>query len=101
MKTPEEIKTGMQRYINAGSGVCLLDECPLDSDVLSDALTYIHQLEETIMLMKLQMRGDCGCCKHGRDGDMATCNKCLTMREYHPLWEYEGLPEVESHDKPV
>ena len=102
MKTPEEIKKGL------ACGNCF--SCPYFTSVkdpgdcggqaAKDALAYIAQLEETISLMLIQMRGDCGCCKHGRD--MAWCNRCLTSREdYHPLWEYEGLPEVKKDDKPV
>lgn len=60
-----------------------------------EALAYIEQLEETISLMKLQMRGDCGTCTHKYD--IATCDRCLSRKEYHPLWEYEGLPEVQAH----
>lgn len=48
MKTPEEIKTCMQRYINAGHGTCLLDDCPLDGDTLPSALAYITRLEEKV-----------------------------------------------------
>ena len=111
MKTPEEIKKALE-LCTRGSNEKLTEceGCPyyVDSQFLcsiiammKDALTYLHQLEETIMMMKIQMRGDCGCCKHGRDGDMARCNKCLTEKGYHPLWEYEGLPEVKAHDKSV
>ena len=84
---------------------CPYDECGCGrfgkENFPLDVLTYVNQLEETINLMMIQMIGDCGCCKHGRIGDMTTCNKCLTQREYHSLWEYEGLPEVENHEKPV
>ena len=105
MKTPEEIKKALAVH-GAEDGDC--EGCPLNHKLRMDcsellcaaALEYIEQLEETISLMLIQMRGDCGCCKHGRD--MAWCNRCLTSREdYHPLWEYEGLPEVEKDDKPV
>lgn len=103
MKTPEEIKIGL-----ACEETCF--NCPYFKDsksiadcierVQNDALAYINQLEETISLMMIQMRGDCGCCKHGKD--MAWCNRCLTSRgDYHPLWEYEGLPEVKKDDKPM
>lgn len=65
-----------------------------DAPKKRETLAYIEQLEEQIDLMQIQMRGDCGCCKHGKDDDMTRCNQCLTRREYHPLWEYEGLPEL-------
>lgn len=105
MKTPEEIKVGLACEVSCNN-------CPYYKDtkcigdcggrVNKDALAYIAQLEETISLMMIQMRGDCGCCLHGRDGSRERCGKCLTSQKvYHPLWEYEGLPEVQKDDKPV
>ena len=107
MKTPKEIKKalgccsrGVSWSSTCAKGCPYLDVYKCATVLQSDALAYIAQLEETISLMMIQMRGDCGCCKHGRD--MARCNKCLTSREgYHPLWEYEGLPEVLKDDKPM
>lgn len=104
MKTPEEIKKALKLCAYDG---CQEDryECPFGGSVMcienmvTDALAYIEQLEETISLMRIQMQGDCGCCKHGQD--MARCNKCLTEKEYHPLWEYEGLPEVKGREQSV
>ena len=108
MKTPEEIKKGLETCTRDGNEMLKKCEgCPYGvegyftcaiTDMMKDALSLITQLEETISLMKIQMRGDCGCCAHGKDGDMTLCNKCLTGREYHPLWEYEGLPEVKAHE---
>lgn len=66
-----------------------------DAPKKREALAYIEQLEETISLMKIQMRGDCGTCRN-KDA-LATCDRCLSRKEYHPLWEYEGLPEVKAH----
>lgn len=99
MRTPEEIKIGLACEVSCNN--CAYYKGTLDGEdcssrVIRDTLAYIEQLEETISLMKIQMRGDCGCCKHGKDGDMRRCNECLASREYHPLWEYEGLPEVKS-----
>lgn len=109
MKTPEEIKKGLAACTRKGNEKLeKCEECPYYVegqfmcamlDMMKDALAYIEQLEETISLMRIQMQGDCGCCKHGQD--MARCNKCLTEKEYHPLWEYEGLPEVKKDDKSV
>lgn len=109
MKTPEEIKKLKLGLESCSSDECHGDhgECPYKNNVrcvmtiAGEAIVYIEQLEETISLMKIQMRGDCGCCLHGKDGEMTTCNKCLTSKGYHPLWEYEGLPEVKRHDKPL
>ena len=103
MKTPEEIKATLLRYISAGSGTCLLDDCPLDSDVPRAALTYIEQLEERIQLMLIQMKGDCGVCKHRLDERKLddkqlgcrlspACYECL-KKDGREMWEYEGLPE--------
>lgn len=103
MKTPEEIKVGLACEVSCNNcpyhikGSRAIGDC--GSRAAKDAIDYIEKLEETIQLMIIQMRGDCGCCKHRTD--MATCNKCLTGKGYHPLWEYEGLPEVVRHDKPV
>jgi hypothetical protein len=57
-----------------------------------DARAYINELEERISLMKIQMRGDCGCCKYKAEED-EPCVSCV-MNESKPAWEYEGLPEL-------
>lgn len=105
MKTPEEIKIALEHCANGadaeGCRVCtFFDDC---AHGMMDAVKYIEQLEEQVYLMKLQMRGDCGVCKHrsccqinGRDINMSkTCYDCM-MKETRPNWEYEGLPEVKS-----
>lgn len=109
MKTPEEIKKGLEccskPQLSNPCKDCPYDECGCVEDgkanVTHDALTYIEQLEEQIMCMKIQMRGDCGCCKH-RNGlkinawaitMSKTCEECI-MQESRPNWEYEGLPEL-------
>ena len=105
MKTPEEIKKALKLCAYDGCQYEDRYECPFGGNVMcienmvTDALAYIEQLEEQVQLMRIQMQGDCGCCKHGQD--MARCNKCLTEKEYHPLWEYEGLPEVKKDDQSV
>ena len=105
MKTPEKIRSGLLCCVRPGINGC--KECPYNDDescawrVKSDALTRIEQLEEQISLMKIQMHGDCGVCKHrtGFDMDMARmsmrCYECMA-KESRPNWEYEGLPEVKS-----
>lgn len=103
MKTPDEIKKLKKGLESCASDECHGDhgDCPYQNNVLcvmtmaGEAHAYIEQLEETICLMKLQMRGDCGTCTH--KGYLATCDRCLSRKEYHPLWEYEGLPEVKAH----
>lgn len=102
MKTTEEIKKGIQ--------CCATEEscrnCPYDTSnwcvrsLMKDACSYINKLEERIDTLMMQIRGDCGTCKH-RDAH-ARCHDCCDAEYgYHPLWEYEGLPEVTSHEKPV
>ena len=81
MRTPEEIKKALEVCTRDGNEkLAECEGCPYYVEnhflcgiavMMKDTLAYIAQLEETIMLMKIQMRGDCGCCKHGRDGDMA------------------------------
>lgn len=72
---------------------------PANADALRELVEKYKQMEEAITLMKIQMHGDCGVCKH-RDGfDVEgaimsqRCYECL-KKETRPNWEYEGLPEV-------
>ena len=58
---------------------------------VADAQERIDELETTIQLMKLQMMGDCGVCKH--KNVPTVCKECMSIA-YHPDWEYEGLPET-------
>lgn len=102
MKKSEEIKKGLL-HCNTEDYGCL--GCPYHCDCEGqpglDALAYIEQLEETICLMKIQMHGDCGVCKHRGGFDIEgaimsqRCFECL-KKESRPNWEYEGLPEVGS-----
>lgn len=75
------------------------------SAALKDALEKISKLEDTIGQMILQMRGDCGVCKHRHEqrktpfdivkGEFSipiACDSCMT-KDNHPNWEYEGLPK--------
>lgn len=105
MKSPEEIKEALKRCHTLGTSCkgCAYyeyEECE-DKHAL-EALAYIQQLEERIDLMMLQMRGDCGVCKN-RDLFDGTCEPCQNHPfNYHPLWEYEGLPgEDTCYEKPV
>lgn len=104
MMTTEEIKVGISNCINED----FCNGCPVENKckseyILISALRLIERLEEQICLMKIQMHGDCGVCKHrsgcqinGRDIAMSkTCYECM-MKESRPNWEYEGLPEVKS-----
>lgn len=97
MKTPEEIKTGLKNMVRRWKGW-------REENEANDALAYINQLEETISLMKIQMHGDCGVCKHREDQRVKAdaqfgvrlspaCYECLS-KGGRSRWEYEGLPEV-------
>ena len=102
MKTPEEIKKGLER---CKDDRCICDECEFSDgnvkkwrSLMGDALAYIEQLEERIDLMLIQMRGDCGCCVYrGRPSYKSPCTECLCGNG-RPMWEYEGLPEVKKND---
>lgn len=100
MKTPEEIKESMRQCYGWLEGTGRCDKCQYnDLDLYAcgrkltgDALAYIEQLEERIDLMMIQMRGDCGCCKH-RNAKEEPCRSCLN-EEDSPYWQYEGLPVI-------
>lgn len=98
MKTPEEIKKGLER---CKDDRCICDECEFSDgnvkkwrSLMGDALAYIEQLEKRIDLMLIQMAGDCGVCKH-RDEESGPCDTCMHDEDRHG-WEYEGLPEVKN-----
>ena len=101
MKTDDEIKRGL--HCCAHPMNC--QTCPYNPkdtsiacrDIMErDALALINRLEEENMCLKIQMRGDCGCCKHqevefGRE----PCDNCIDKPD-RPAWEYEGIPEVKK-----
>lgn len=112
MKTPEEINGMTPEEIKAGLQHCttkyFCNGCPIESKcnatILLNALNRIEQLEETISLMKIQMQGDCGVCKHRHDERVKedaqfgcrlspACYECLS-KGGRSHWEYEGLPGV-------
>lgn len=111
MKTPDEIKSGLRICVkNDNCDGCPYGPCGGNPGCVDrierDALAYIEQLEEHITLMKVQMHGDCGVCKHraGNSFDdkgvhiSDKCGQCMT-KETRPHWEYEGLPEVKANGK--
>lgn len=111
MKTPEEIKKALK--LHKGGSACgkcpyygsFYDDYACMPGLITDVLALIEKLEEQVMLMKIQMRGDCGCCKHRGKVEVTTtgekgeyhlsreCAGCLN-KEDRPNWEYEGLPEL-------
>lgn len=111
MKTPEEIKMGLEchgfkeAHFHKHCSDCAYHGkklTPCRIAVHEDALKYIKLLEERIDLIMIQLRGDCGTCKHRRME--YTCRVCCDDEyAYHPLWEYEGFPgeRKDDHEKPV
>lgn len=105
MKTDEEIKLGLELCCqdgNVSNGKCPYgrdcEEC--DSDGIqrlkADALALINRLEEENMCLKIQMRGDCGCCKHKEvEFGFEPCDSCIDKPD-RPAWEYEGIPEAKK-----
>lgn len=109
MKKPEEIKKALK--LHKGGSSCT--KCPYYGGfgddyacmpgLITDVMTYIEQLEEQVQLMKIQMHGDCGVCKHRSNAQVTPagprfggpCYTCM-QKESRPNWEYEGLPEVKS-----
>ena len=79
---------------------------PVNADALHELVEKYKQMEEAIPLMKIQMHGDCGCCKHRNDERKLedkqlgcrlspACYECL-RKDGRSQWEYEGLPEVKG-----
>lgn len=96
--TPQEIKDKLsekERFVwNRRRNLAALEYIEQLEKKVSDAEAAIDERDTVINLMKIQMRGDCGCCAHGKDGKAEPCASCLASKEYHPRWEYEGLPEI-------
>lgn len=101
MKTSEEIVKAVECCFS-NRNMC--NQCPyheLHSFVTDDCIMALKadivicilQLEEQNSLMKVQMRGDCGVCRH-RDSNGEPCASCMMGAGSHPNWEYEGLPEL-------
>lgn len=98
--TPEQIKEHLRAFIKNWHTPSF-EVWKNGHHALVAVLSYIDQLEEQIQLMKIQMEGDCGVCKHRRhalvtqDGPQfdGPCAACI-RKESRPAWEYEGLPEL-------
>ena len=100
VKTPEGIKKEMDH-----SRI----ETSRAAAAFTNAIAYILELEEQIQLMKIQMHGDCGVCKHrseqeavfrkaAKKGEFAFTQRCEDcIKNGKSAWEYEGLPEVKRN----
>ena len=103
-KSPEEIKKGLACHAENGLQCLNCSECvyhgkgarPCRIAIHEDAIGYIEELEARISLMKIQMRGDCGCCAYNkRPLHQPPCSECMCFPT-RPKWEYEGLPEIDA-----
>ena len=123
MKTPEEIKKGLECCLNAGELDFVCGECPYDEagsecdGLYRDALAYIQQLEEKYKhamenakilsdaVTKLERERDF-LLKYFTDSHWAACDICKHEPETHdindcahirkvglPCFEWRGLPE--------
>lgn len=95
METPENIKKWLadkERFVwIKREKLAALEYIEQLEKKVADAQARIDELETIIQLMKLQMEGDCGCCKHQHD--KGPCADCMGNPR-RPHWEYEGLPEL-------
>ena len=108
MRTPEEVKKALKACAFGCFHDCPYHDNPSNYDcqelLVADALALVEQLEEKIQLMLIQMKGDCGTCKHRMDERKVAdkqlgcrlspaCYECL-KKDGRSMWEYEGLPEL-------
>lgn len=97
--THEEVQKGLECCL-APLPKC--NDCPMKpyancTHVLKHgALIHMREMEEQIMLFKIQMHGDCGVCKHEKvEFGHEPCDSCIDNPK-RPSWEYKGLPEVKK-----
>lgn len=70
------------------------------ADLIEALEAKVDKLDDQIIMMRAQMRGDCGVCKHRNRNRFdeinvfisEICGECM-IESTHPNWEYEGLPE--------
>lgn len=95
MRTPEEIKKWLgdkERFTwIKREKLAALEYIERLEKKVADAEAAIEERDTVISLMKIQMMGDCGVCKH--KNVPTVCKECMSIA-YHPDWEYEGLPEI-------
>lgn len=107
MKTPEEIKRGLE--CRARKKLIPCTECaygvyvytPCMHEVAGDALAYIRQLEqEKVNLLNLcEQFGQCVICKHTAKGtNESPCCDCryCAVDSIDSFWEWRGVEE-DSH----
>ena len=111
MRTPDEIKKGLE--------CCTMPDfrnCPYDSEPScvvknEDALAYIQQLESRLAqaererdaaVRDLQKISFCEDCKHlGKSKKRNPCRECQENYKEKPNWQWRGpYPENTKEDKP-
>lgn len=107
MKTPEEIKLGLECCINSADLYNGCNLCPYNDEkfacfeVQVDALAYIWQLErekETLLAGIKLHGGICMMCKYYSTPEYELpCGNCCVIypndREAENLWEWRGVEE--------
>lgn len=103
MKTPEEIKKGLEccaEYGNCSEGCPYNPNKDCGHDLYSDALAYIQRLErERDAAMQCIPRA-CGYCKHVIDYGLSNtpgCKnpECRNISGINTGWQWRGVQEVE------
>ena len=119
MKTPDEIKKGLELHNTAGR----CKECPYTADsefkktcfqlVAADALAYIQQIETRLAQVERERDAAVqtvhGLCLHCKNDRSEKCRKCLfwpsrvyfvSTETYVDHWEWRGVcPESTKEEK--
>lgn len=94
MKTPDEIKRGLECCRDSNDMVC--PECPywqqagcVDA-MMTDMVAYIQQLERERDAFMVEAKGLCGLCKcMYKTYDESPCGECMDGDR----WEWRGVEE--------
>lgn len=101
MKTPEEIKRGLECCLVDDEDNCVCEPCPYarcgsstltcDVEMGADARAYIRQLERELEWAKAFAKGRCIFCKWHFLSTLpdAPCKSCIDGR----YWEWRGVEE--------
>lgn len=98
MKSPEEIKRGLEICVRAPFNTC--DGCAYDANncphcvesLVYDALAYIRQLEREKEFLLDRVRGLCGHCRYS--DTPVSCEPCLfCLAPERDRWEWRGVED--------
>ena len=112
MKTPDEIKSGLQHCAIPGADTCV--DCPYDDGHVDcakykneDALAYIQQLESRLAQTEREREAavrdaklgtTCDTCKHVVNPP--STKPCIDCGTRFPFWEWRGVcPENAKEEK--